>query len=366
MDIRRDSALGGSDGVLMSIKIAYRVLGIRQYAGSPKWEAEYYLTEPANYGVAGGRVFLEIDSAGSIPNLFRPLIVTDANLQTGNFHSFTDSDILKERNESDTFLTSRTNHTGTQPLSSIATTGTPDGTKFLRDDGVWAAGSGVTDHGALTGLSDDDHAQYHNDARGDARYAVTSHSHSFASITAKPTTLAGYSISDAAALSHNHDASYSAIGHAHAGIYQPLATPLTNTTAAFTTAQETKLSGIATGATANSSDATLLARANHTGTQTASTVSDFSTSADARIAAASVNALADVIITTPSTGQVIKYNGSAWVNDTDATGAGGGNTLFAPGSFTVATGNFMILARELQLTGSQRATLAGTSRMRVT
>jgi len=31
--------------------------------------------------------------------------------------------------------------------------------------------SGVTDHGALTGLSDDDHTQYHTDARGDARYA---------------------------------------------------------------------------------------------------------------------------------------------------------------------------------------------------
>lgn len=30
--------------------------------------------------------------------------------------------------------------------------------------------SGVTDHGALTGLSDDDHTQYHTDARGDIRY----------------------------------------------------------------------------------------------------------------------------------------------------------------------------------------------------
>lgn len=29
---------------------------------------------------------------------------------------------------------------------------------------------GVTDHGALTGLADDDHTQYHTDARGDARY----------------------------------------------------------------------------------------------------------------------------------------------------------------------------------------------------
>ncbi len=31
-------------------------------------------------------------------------------------------------------------------------------------------GGGVTDHGALTGLADDDHPQYHTDARGDARY----------------------------------------------------------------------------------------------------------------------------------------------------------------------------------------------------
>lgn len=29
---------------------------------------------------------------------------------------------------------------------------------------------GVVDHGVLTGLADDDHPQYHNDARGDARY----------------------------------------------------------------------------------------------------------------------------------------------------------------------------------------------------
>ena len=52
-------------------------------------------------------------------------------------------------------------------------------------------------------------------------------------------------------------------------------------------------------------------------------VTDFSTSADARIGAASINALADVIITTPATGQVIKFNGTNWINDTDATGGGG-------------------------------------------
>jgi hypothetical protein len=54
---------------------------------------------------------------------------------------------------------------------------------------------------------------------------------------------------------------------------------------AFTAADDTKLAGIATAATANSSDATLLARANHTGTQLAATISDFSTAADARVVA---------------------------------------------------------------------------------
>lgn len=51
----------------------------------------------------------------------------------------------------------------------------------------------------------------------------------------------------------------------------------------LTSAERTKLAGIATGATVNSSDATLLARANHTGTQLASTISDFAAAADARI-----------------------------------------------------------------------------------
>lgn len=38
---------------------------------------------------------------------------------------------------------------------------------------IWAVGGGgggSSDHGSLIGLADDDHPQYHNDARGDARY----------------------------------------------------------------------------------------------------------------------------------------------------------------------------------------------------
>ena len=48
-------------------------------------------------------------------------------------------------------------------------------------------------------------------------------------------------------------------------------------TNAYTDAEVTKLSGIATSATANDTDVNLKARANHTGTQTASTISDFDT-----------------------------------------------------------------------------------------
>ena len=40
-----------------------------------------------------------------------------------------------------------------------------------------AAVNAVTDHGALTGLADDDHTQYHTDARGDARYSPLGHNH---------------------------------------------------------------------------------------------------------------------------------------------------------------------------------------------
>lgn len=51
----------------------------------------------------------------------------------------------------------------------------------------------------------------------------------------------------------------------------------------MTGADKTKLDGVAAGATANSSDATLLGRANHTGTQLSSTISDFTSASQALI-----------------------------------------------------------------------------------
>lgn len=45
-----------------------------------------------------------------------------------------------------------------------------DATDAAQDAAIAAIPPGVTDHGALTGLGDDDHTQYHNDTRGDIRY----------------------------------------------------------------------------------------------------------------------------------------------------------------------------------------------------
>lgn len=42
--------------------------------------------------------------------------------------------------------------------------------------------------------------------------------------------------------------------------------------------------------------------------------------------ATALDGLSDVVVTTPSSGQVLKYNGTSWINDTDATGGGGGAT----------------------------------------
>jgi hypothetical protein len=44
----------------------------------------------------------------------------------------------------------------------------------------------------------------------------------------------------------------------------------------------------------------------------------------------------------------------------------GASTTYAPGSFTVATGNYAVMVRRLELTTTQRATLAGTARLRIT
>lgn len=64
-------------------------------------------------------------------------------------------------------------------LTDVSVGSATDGQSLVYQGGTWipasvTSGGGVTDHGALTGLADDDHAQYHTDARGDARYFTQS------------------------------------------------------------------------------------------------------------------------------------------------------------------------------------------------
>lgn len=50
----------------------------------------------------------------------------------------------------------------------------------------------------------------------------------------------------------------------------------------------------------------------------------------------------------------------------DSFGIPGGSTLYAPGSVIIATGNFRLHVKRLQLTTTQRLSVAGTGRLRLT
>lgn len=130
----------------------------------------------------------------------------------------------------------------TGPAGQGVPTGGTTGQVLAKVDGTdynteWVDSSGgSSDHGALTGLGDDDHTQYHNNARGDARYytqtqldagqldtryftesevtsalsgkADTSHTHSIANVTGLQTALDGKQASGSyAAATHTHTAS---------------------------------------------------------------------------------------------------------------------------------------------------------------
>lgn len=77
----------------------------------------------------------------------------------------------------------------------------------------------------------------------------------------------------------------------------------------YSQTEKTKLAGIATGATANSSDATLLNRANHTGTQTSSTISDIAEVIRDTIGTALVGGT-NIGVVVDDTGDTITINGA--------------------------------------------------------
>jgi hypothetical protein len=55
-----------------------------------------------------------------------------------------------------------------------------------------------------------------------------------------------------------------------------------------------------------------------------------------------IDDLSDVTITSAATGQVLKYNGTNWVNDTDSTGSSTGNITFSDTTMTSTNGDVKI------------------------
>lgn len=90
-----------------------------------------------------------------------------------------------------------------------------------------------------------------------------------------------------------------------------------------------KLSGIATGATANATDATLLDRANHTGTQAISTIVNLQTSLDGKAATSHTHAATDISDSTAA--------GRAILTAADATAQ---RTALGLGSLATQSGTF--------------------------
>jgi hypothetical protein len=128
---------------------------------------------------------------------------------------------------------------------------------------------------ALAGKAASSHTHAQSDITGLstalAGKAATSHTHATSEVTGLDTALAGK-----AAAAHTHATSeVTGLDTALAGKAATSHTHADATTSAsgfMPAASVTKLNGIATGATANSTDAHLLSRANHTGQQAATTI----------------------------------------------------------------------------------------------
>ena len=138
-------------------------------------------------------------------------------------------------------------------------------------DGVISSNP-VTDHGLLTGLADDDHPQYLTNARGDIRYAPLVHLHVISEVTGLQAAL------DLKAAAADLTAEASARAAADTTLQANIDAEAAARAAAITAAS-----------TADR------ARANHTGTQTLSTISDAGTAA-ALNAPASGNASAGEVV----------------------------------------------------------------------
>ena len=201
-----------------------------------------------------------------------------------------------------------------------------DGVTYARKDGLWvpvdALVSGVSSVNGQGGVVVLDAADVGADAAGTATTAAAA---AVAAHTALADPHPQYLTPAEASSAYAPLAHVGSGGAAHANAIAAGAAGF------MTGADKTKLDGVAAGATQNSADATLLARANHTGTQTASTISDFASASRAQTEAELV-AGTNVTITPSGSGATRQLTIAA-------AGGGGSTNLSTTTSTTTLTVN---------------------------
>jgi hypothetical protein len=208
-------------------------------------------------------------------------------------------------------------------------TDTGGGTLYVSTGAAWVkiglglGEGGVADHGGLTGLSDNDHPQYQlrSEQNQSGGYAGLDGSGLMPDARLPAGVARDAEVSSAvAAEASSRDAAIVAASAAdrdranHTGTQSADTLVDGTTNKAYTATERTKLAGVAAGATANSSDAFLLSRSNHTGSQAISTVTGLQTAIDSKQAADSD--LTAIAALAPADGDVIQRSAGAWVNRT--------------------------------------------------
>jgi hypothetical protein len=202
-----------------------------------------------------------------------------------------------------------------------------------------SASSGDADHGALTGLADDDHAQYHNNARGDARYSAIAHSHTGAY---DPAGTAASAVATHEGLADPHpgyltaaegNAAYATSGHTHSsgGVTD------------FTEAAQDAVGAMVDTSLTYVDGTPLLQRAALTGDVTASAGSNATTIAAGAVTFAKMQAVsANVLLGNDATGTTVEEitctaAGRALLDDADNTAQ---RTTLGLGTLATQSGTF--------------------------
>lgn len=211
LDMNSNSLLNVDDVQAQTITVGSAVIGGKEFSGTITWRASWLTSTAYDY--------LDVVNKDGVLYICLEAHTSDVFM----------TDLTNTKWE--VFISNTTGPTGDPGADGTDGQGVPVGgttgqvlAKASNADYVteWVdASGGSSDHGTLTGLSDDDHTQYHNDSRGDARYytksqvdtslsgkADTSHTHSIANVTGLQTALDGKQASGSyAASSHTHTAS---------------------------------------------------------------------------------------------------------------------------------------------------------------